>query len=806
MQNRFVKLIAVLLKYPKITLGLFFALTLFFSYYALKLPIDANANSFILEDDKDLQTFNAINKDYQARDFLMLSYSPKADIFSKSSLQTLQNITQDLLKIQEIESTFSILNAPLLKSIPNLSWQENLKLNPNLLSKEVDIHLAKQEILNHPFYRQNIISKDGKTAGIMIFLKEDSKLASLKAQKKASTNTQEIKALTNAIKQHTKSIQQKNKITLDKIKALSDKYNNSLSLGGIMMIASDMVTYVKADLKTYGITLTLLLALALFFFFRSLRFIFIPLVICLSTLIISSGIFAFLGYEITVVSSNFVSLLLIISISLTIHLITTYLEFLEKFPKTSQKNLLLATLLSKASPSFFAIFTTIIGFLSLIFAEIEPIIKLGIVMSIGVSVALLVAYILFACILILLPKQKKVLPLPKWHKTFLFSCANFAIHQKKIVYLISAFCVIFSIYGITQLKVENSFVNYFKDSSDIKQGLLVIDKELGGTMMLDILATFEDKEQSKNTDSSLLDFEEEFNALEQQESYWFDAKKLRVAKEIHNFLAQNAYIGSILSLHSVSMLIDSLGIGADNFTIPFLYQNAQASIKEKLFSPYIHIDKNQMRFTIRVFDSNPTLQRDFFIKELNKDLQEIAQKEEIKIEVNGVMVLYNNLLQSLISSQVDTLLLVILAISLTFLVIFKDLKLTLIAILTNIIPLSLVFGILGAFHIPLDLMGVTIAAISLGIGVDGVIHYIHRYKEEIKKKPLFSAIRISHLNIGTAMYYTTLSICLGFSMMMSSSFIPTIYFGFLTTLVMLFMLASALFLLPALILAFNCKK
>lgn len=795
-----------MLQYPKFFLGFTLALTLFFGYYALKLPIDANANSFILEEDKDLQTFNTLIKDYQTQNFLMLSFSPKEDIFSRDSLNTLQKITQDLSKVPQVTKVFSILNAPLFKSIPNLSLQENLKLNPNLMHQQVDINLAKREILNHPFYRQNIISKDGKTAGILLFLKEDSALKDLKAQKKLTKDKKEIKQINEQIREHTKEAQLKDTSTLDAIKAIRDKYNQNINIGGVMMIASDMVAYVKSDLKVYGIALTLLLACVLYFFFRQLRFIFIPLAICLITLIISSGIFSFLGYEITVISSNYVSLLLIISISLTIHLITTYLEFLEKFPKATQKNLLLATLLSKAYPSFFAIFTTIIGFLSLIFSDIEPIIKLGIAMSIGVSVSLIIAYILFASILILIGKQKKILPLPKWHKTFLLSCANYAIYHKKTIYTISFLCILFSLYGITKLKVENSFVNYFKDSSEIKQGLLTIDNELGGTMFLDILATFKEEEKAQDSNSQFSDFEEEFSALEEQEDYWFSSKKLRVAKEIHQYLEKNPYIGSVLSLHSVSLLVDSLGIGADSFSIPFLYKNADKAIKDQLFTPYVRIDKNQMRFNLRIYDSNPSLQRDIFIKQINNDLQKIAKKENMEIQVNGIMVLYNNLLQSLIASQVDTLLLVIGAIFLTFLAIFRNLKLAIIGILTNIIPLSLVFGILGAFNIPLDLMGVTIAAISLGIGVDDVIHYLHRYKEEIKQKPLYEALKSSHLSIGGAMYYTTLSICLGFSIMMSSNFIPTIYFGFLTTLVMLFMLAGSLILLPSLILAFNKKE
>lgn len=370
-----------------------------------------------------------------------------------------------------------------------------------------------------------------------------------------------------------------------------------------------------------------------------------------------------------------------------------------------------------------------------------------------------------------------------------------------MIYFFAILCVAFSLYGIQNLKVENSFVNYFKDSSQIKQGLLKIDKDLGGTVPLEILLTFPNKVTQSSIDD---EFEAEFNSLESQDTYWFDSQKLRLAKIVHNYLEDNPYAGSVLSLHSLVRLIGNLGINADDWTIAFLYKNARDTLKAQIFTPYANLEQNQLRFVLRTFDSNPTLKRNDFIIQIRKDLESLLQNEKVQVQVNGVMVLYNNLLQNLISSQVDTLSFVIGIIFLVFLWIFRNLKLAIIALLTNILPLSAIFGILGISGIPLDLMGVTIAAISLGIGVDDVIHYIHRFKAEIKNHSLQDAILESHDSIGSAMYYTTFIIVVGFCAMMSSNFIPTIYFGFLTTLVMLLMLLSALLLLPALLNSF-CK-
>lgn len=789
-----------ILKYPKQILFcciLFFFISLF---YAIKLPIDASSESLILENDKDFKIYEEILQDYQTKDFLILAFIPKdGNVFSNHSLQILQKITQDIKKIPQVQDTLSILNAPLLKSTPDLELQEILKINPTLLSKQTDKNLAKNEILNHPFYTQNIISKNAKTAGILIYLKEDIKLKEL-TQLKNTANTQEEKQnIQNLIHTHKQNSQIHNAQTIQALKSLKEQYitEGKVYLGGIMLIASDMIDYVKSDLITYGTALSIILALMLWIFFRHIYFVALSFCVCLFSLVVSSGIFSFFGYQITIVSSNYVSLLLIISVSLIVHLIVSYLEFYEKFPKASQKNLVYAVMLNKASPSFFAVLTTIIGFLSLVFSKILPIIHLGIIMSIGVSVALIFTFILFGAILVILPKPQKVKDLPKWHHIFLLKCANLATNKPKLIYAISFLCIAFSIYGIMNLKVENSFVNYFKDDSEIKQGLLTIDQDLGGTIPLEIIINFQDK---SSKDSSLSDFEnefeEEFNVLEQQDSYWFDSQKLRIAEKIHTYLANKEYIGSILSLHSLSMLVGSLGLGADDFTIAFLYKNSPQNLKNQLFTPYANIAKNQMRFVFRTFDSNPNLKRNLFIHEIQNDLTTLLQNESVTFKINGMMVLYNNLLQSLIASQVDTLSLVIGAIFLVFVLIFRSFKLSVIALLTNLIPLGAIFGFLGISGIPLDLMGITIAAICLGIGVDDVIHYIHRYKEELKSHSIKQAIIRSHSSIGNAMYYTTLIIVVGFCAMMTSNFIPTIYFGLLTTLVMLLMLAGSLILLP----------
>ncbi|WP_291953135.1 MMPL family transporter [Campylobacter sp.] len=798
------KIIKFFLNFPKITLGVGLAFCLFFSFFAKNLSVEANAESLLLEHDEDLKFYREFTNRYGSDNFLMLAFTPKdSQVFSQKNLNLIKNMSEELAQIQGVERVFSIANAPLLRSSKNKELKELIKNIPNIFSIDVDINLAKDEILNHPFYKNNLISKDGKTAGILIYLKPDETYNTLIKLRDEAKDNKEKESFRKMIKNHQEKMRKFSQERLNQINNIISKYSQNddfLHLGGVEMIANDMISYVKSDLKIYGLSLIGLLFIALWWFFGSLRWVFLALGICIISLLTSSGIFVLLGFDITIVSSNYVALVLIITVSVIIHLIVHFIENLQKHKKSSIYKVLLSTLLDKASPSFYAILTTIVGFLSFIFSDIEPIIKLGIMMSLGISVSLLLAYIYFASILILFPIVK-VKKLDKSSLKFLTFCANASLNHRKIIYLISFVCVIVAIVGIFKIKVENSFVNYFKDESRIKQGLLVIDRELGGTMPLDVIIKFPD---TKNHNDIQDDFEKEFDDLAQNDRYFFSSDKTRIAAKVHNFLIKQKYVGSVLSLQSLLELGKSINDNKalDDFALAFLYENLDEAFKRQVLNPYVSIKDNELRFSMRILDSDPTLRRDEFIKKLEYDLKELLKNDDVKVKISGIMLLYNNMLQSLFSAQFDTLIFVVFVIFVLFVFIFRSFFYALLAIVANVIPLALVFGLMGLFDIPLDIMSITIAAICIGIGVDDMIHYIHRFKEELKYKNLQEAIKASHLGIGSAIYYTSFTIILGFLVMVSSNFIPTIYFGLLTVLAMSLLLFGSLFLLPSFIVSF----
>ena len=804
-----------ILTFDKLIIALVLALSALFGYFSTKLSIDASAETLLLEHDPDLEAWREISKRYISPTYLVVTYTPKnGDLLANESLDLIKNLSDELAKNDMVQNVLSILNVPLLESVDG-GLTGIFKHTPTLMDADINKSKAREEFARSPLYSGNLVSKDLKTTAIVLNLKGDEKFnellnerneLSLKEQNgtiSAAENVkfEEVKA---EFKRYRDELRVKEHENLERIKASIAKFNsqNSLFLGGANMIADDMISFVKSDLYIYGISVLLLLDFSLWLFFRQIRWIVLPMFICAVSVVFTTGIFGLFGWEVTVISSNYIALQLIITISTVIHLIVSYREFYIKHPKYSQKQLVYLTMCDKFSPSFWAIFTTIIGFSSLVTADIKPVIMLGVMMSSGIAVSLVLAFLLFSSIVVNL---SKISPVRTFENKFHFTkqCAAIAINSRKFVYVVCVLVVVFGLYGISKLKVENSFIGYFKEDTQIRQGMQIIDTKLGGTIPVDIIVTFKDSARAKDDGGQKDEFESEFDADANDAKYWFNSYHMRVAEKIHDHLKKQNFIGNVSSLGTLIKVMKELNNGeVDDFLLAAMYEKLPQNYKNILLSPYVSVENNQLRFSMRIIDSDKNLRRDEFLKELKAGVEQISKNDNIKVETVGMMVLYNNMLQNLLSSQVDTFGLTVLMLFVVFCFIFKSIKLATIAIVSNIIPLCTLFGVMGVFGIPLDVMSITIAAISIGIGVDDIIHYIHRFREERLTKGVVESIKASHASIGYAMYYTSFTIFLGFSVMITSNFIPTIYFGLLTDLVMIFMLLGALIILPSLIISF----
>lgn len=815
----------VILERPLIIILCLLAVFFILGYQAKNFKLDASAETLILETDLDLRYARMIASRYGGYDYLLMTYTPKNDLFSDKTLSTLRRLRDELMQLERVSEVVSILDAPLLESPPVPVKQLATHIQ-TLQTPTVDRKLARIEFKNSPIYQNLLVSPDLKTTALQITFRTDEVYQDLLARYHDFREKQNAETLTAAeiaefnnvtaeLEKHRDKRKQIWHQDIAAIRAIMENYRSDaeLFLGGISMIADDLISFIKNDLKIFGLGVFFLLVVTLSIIFRRKRWVFLPLFCCIFSAISMMGLLGMFGWKVTVVSSNFISLQLIITMAIAIHLIVRYRELLFNNPEADQRELILDTVRLKITPCLYATLTTIAGFGSLLLCDILPVKTFGWMMVAGIMVSMIVTFLILPAGLMLMSKET---PRARRYSNFSLTLwlARFTEAHGRFILVISCLTFIISGFGISRLVVENSFIDYFKDTTEIYQGMRVIDQKLGGTTPLDVIVEMDQSEASapktapKANPKADGEFDEfsEFDKSQDDKKYWFTSDKMALIVKIHNYLESLPETGKVLSLGTMMKVAEKLNNGKplDNFQLALLYKELPDKFRSIVLKPYVSPEHNQVRFTIRVKDSEKSLKRDLLLAKIRQGLiTKLGLKQE-QVHLTGLLVLYNNMLQSLFKSQILTLGAVVLALMGMFLILFKSIKIALIAIVPNLLAIGVVLGVMGWLNIPLDMMTITIAAISIGIAVDNTIHYIYRYKKEFRVDHHYmKAVHRCHRSIGRALYYTSLTIIIGFSILVLSNFIPSIYFGLLTGLAMFVALIGALTLLPHLLVIFK---
>ena len=806
-----------ILNYPKHVIVLMLLILGIMIANIPNFKLDASADSLILENDKDLAKYRNIIQDYGASDFIVMTLSPNnGDIFDEENISIIKSLKNRILSIGNVESVISLIDVPLVESsdTPLIEMINNV---PTLLSNNTDKIKAKKEILDSPIYKNLIISEDGTTTALQINLSSNPELlelnkikASLVSKKINGDITslelmrlETIKSEYKTIKSlYDKQIHNLLKQARDVQKEFMEKYDIELRMGGIPMIADDMILYVKNDLINFGLGVFIFIVLTLIVIFRSIKWVVLPVLSCIYAVIFMIGLLGLLNWEVTVISSNFISLMLILTLSMNIHLIVRYRQISSEASK--QVEAVYETTKQMVWPCLYTALTTIVAFASLVLSDIKPVIDFGYMMTLGLIVTFVTTFFLFPSILCLLKKNNKNISKTT---TFAFTkfLADITVKKGSSITIISFFILILTTYGISQLKVENSFINYFKANTEIYKGMKKIDDKLGGTTPLEIIIQFQEDDISDDAsddyDLDLLD-EEEADISQQ----WFTKNKISKIKKVHDYLDSLSETGKVLSLASTVRVAEKLNEDKelDSLELALLYKRVPKSVKDVAISPYVSLERNQARINVRILDSNPDLRRDNLIRKIEDDMLNKLGFDRDSFYLTGVLVLYNNMLQSLFDSQILSMGFVMIGIIIMFLILFKSLSLAVIGIIPNLLAAGFVLGLMGLIKLPLDMMTITIAAIAIGIAVDNSIHYIYRFREEYDKTKNYSeSVYRSHDSIGRAIFFTGITIIFGFSILVLSNFIPTIIFGLLTGLAMFIALVAVLTLLPKLLISFK---
>ena len=773
-------------------------------YKSQDFQLDASSDTLILENDQDLKNYQDVIKDYESKDFLLITITSKEKIITNRNIDFISRLTIEISKLTWVDSVQSILDVPVLKSgnqslVDLVTEQLTIKTEGLILSE------VEKEFIESPIFSELIISKDGKTSGIIINLKSNDNYINTIVERNylrsildlSISDKNKLKNVDkkyNSLKKYA-DIERGNNI--QEIRYIISKFKNDrveMHLGGVAMIADDTISYVKNDILIFGIGITLFIIFILYLIFRDINWIFLCLMNCIFSLIVMIGSVSFLNWKVTVISSNFISLMLILTLSMTIHIIVRYRNLIKIDCTLSKTNLIIKNMSEMIRPCIFTALTTIFAFFTLYFSGIKPIMDFGLMMCLGLLITLISSFTVLPTLMMKLNLNVSNKEIKDEGNSVFVKLIN---HYPNI--LISSFLVllILGIYGTLNLKVENSFVNYFKSSTEIYKGMSLIDNKLGGTTPLEIIIQFKDN-NLEETDDEFLDFGFEYDLTD----YWFTKEKIDLIKEVHDYIDSFEYTGKVLSLASVIRVAEELNSDKefDNLELSVIYKKLPKRLKSQIFDPYLSINKNQARLTVRMIDTHEDLKRDEFLKEINFKFQNEYNNQNYFIFTTGILVLYNNMLQSLFDSQIYSLAMVMIGIFIMLSILFRSWKLALIGMLPNIAACMTILGIMGIANIPLDLMTITIAAITVGIAVDNCIHYIYRFQENYLITGSYTkTISICNQTVGRAITNTSLTIIAGFSILIFSNFWPTIYFGIFTALAMLIALVGSLTLLPIMI-------
>jgi predicted RND superfamily exporter protein len=777
------------LKNPKSIFLLLIITLLSFGYFTKDFRLDASSDTLLIEGDPDLEYLREVTQRYGSKDFLVLTFSPDEEMVSDASINNLLSLKYKIQSLDWVHSVITLLDIPLLDN-SDAPLQERLENFKTLKDEGVDKQRGFKEILNSPVFRNFVISEDGKTSGIIVNIKKD-------ILKDIENKTdQEIEIYKDKLKK-------KNHENILQIREIIKSYKDigKIYLGGIPMIADDMMSFIKSDIIVFGLGVFLFIIATLWFVFKKLIWIIIPISSCFFSVIIMTGLLGLLGWKVTVISSNFIALMLILTMAMNIHMSTRFLQLKNDFPDSSNFEIISITTGKMFWPIIYTVLTTICAFLSLIFSGIKPIIDFGWMMTFGLITSFVVTFTLLPTLLSFVSDNSVEINENKESKITSFF-AKISNNNKNIIFTLTGIVIILSVLGISRLEVENSFINYFNKNTEIYKGMKLIDEKLGGTTPLEVILKFPNQDKNKSDeDDEFEDWGEGEN--KDDEKYWFTKDKIDKIDSVHNYLDGLPAVGKVLSFSSIIQVATQLNNNKPLGTLEMgvLYSKIPESIKKEIIDPYISIKDNEARISLRIIDSQDGLRRNDLIKKINLDLKDQLNLNDEEFKLAGVLILFNNLLQSLFKSQILTLGLVMIGIFAMFMVLFRNIKLSIIGVVPNFIAAFFILGIIGLLGIPLDMMTITIAAITIGIAVDNSIHYIYRFKEEyLKYQDYEKTLEICHSTVGVAILNTSITIVFGFSILVFSKFIPTIYFGVFTGIAMLLAMISVLTLLPSLLL------
>jgi predicted RND superfamily exporter protein len=788
--------VELILAHPFLVLGIFLLASAALGWQARHFEIDASADTLLTKNNEHYIQTQLMSERFSPQEFLLVVYRPNDQpVLSRQTFNNLSSIADDLRQIERVESVRSILNVPLLTLMENGLSSDNAA-DWTHEKQGFSIAQLKEAFRDNPVYEGLLINKAKTATALQVLFKPHAELERIQRQiveirkhaleRELSPDEDERVAELEA--RAAPLEKELNSIRMDEIRNIRSMLTDyaadaDIYLGGVHLLGYQLIQIIKQDLILFGGIIAGMICLVLLFLFKKLRWILIPVICCSSSVLLTIGLFGLLGLKTTVISSNFIALQLILTLSIVIHLIVQYREYCVSHPDWNQPQLVHQTLSTKAKPCFYAGLTTSVGFASLLFTGVQPVVSFGWMMIIAMAFSIGVSLTLFPALMALFPREGD-----RYRHKLAGAALTLSTHIARrwtlTTLLFSGASLVFCIGGLFLLTVENSFINYFRESTDVHRELSFIDQEMGGSTPLDIIITL--PEGNKDQGNLVI-----------------QAQTVQQLQRIHALLQEHKGMGKLLSIVNFTEVAREINDGKPltEYELTGLYRTMSRDLREGLLGSFFSPEHSQIRISARIKDATEGLSRADLMADIKDDMADLDIPPN-RYLLTSLFVLYQDILQRLFRSQILALGLVYIALAITFYIIFRSLRVMLITITPNILSTVGVLGIMGWLRIPLDLMTITIASIAMGIAVDDTIHYTHRYLEEVKNAPGDQAVQNSNFSVGYAVIYTSVIIILGFSLLAFSDFIPSAQFGLLTSLAMAMALVWNLTLLPVLLARF----
>lgn len=766
------------------------------AWFAQRFEIDASAETLLVKGNPLFETAQRSKFRYQPSEFILIAFKPDGEgpLFSGENLTTLVQLSDQIETLDRVKATRSIANVPIFSMLESMS----VDIDPNEITWETNRYSANamaRNLRNHPLYEGLLFNEAMTAVSLQVVFKQDGRQLELDKQifeleTEDHLSEAQRRDLGRAKTEKSRLDKKLEATRIDEIEQIreivagfSDK--GEFYLGGNNLLAFELINIIKSDLVVFGLAILVIVSILLFYFFRAFRWLVIPLVCCACSVVTTIGLLGALGLKVTVISTNVIALQIILALAIIIHLIVQYQELLAEGQYDSETDLVLKAVKLKFKPCVYAGLTTSIGFGSLIFSGVQPVISFGWMMVVAMFVTLVVSLLLFPALLLVFFHDE---PDVKHHPriaTVLAWLASISKNQGKLVVAVSAIALAVGVAGCLRLSAETSFLNYFSESTDVHRELSFIDQQFGGSTPFDVLYNVPEKEQ--------------------EQDLLLTAEAVQSLTSIHNMLNDQEAIGNVTSIADFTRIAKTvMGKPLTEYELTALYKTLDPQLRQDLFGDYYAQGVHQTRISTRIADTTEGLNREAFINELRQNMADLGVSEE-DYEFTNLFVLYQDILARLVDSQLKTIIIVYAAIAIVLLAVFKSLKVALICLVPNAIATALIMGLMGWAGIPLDLMTLTIAAVAMGISVDDTIHFTHRYLER-SAMPNGEPIEDTFLSVGYALVYTTIVIAVGFSALMFSNFVPSVLFGLLTCVAMVLALATDLSVLPVLLKRFVAQK